>query len=130
MCIPRSIINRTSKLVPERCIPSTIKGLVLRITFSEHSELYITIHYPSTHPKESSQHIDITYNLPEKVRFSKATIKDHEIDNGLFHVIFSPNGSTTGGEITLVSKSGRKMCIQIDAITGMVKLLAHDQLDK
>ena len=67
------------------------------------------------------------YDLPEGIRFEKAVSGDTEIRDGVFKIVFFPNGSNSGGEIVLSNSSGRKYSIRVDFITGIVTLSEPDR---
>jgi len=72
---------------------------------------------------------EMVYELPDQVRFEKAATGDEQIASGLFQVVFFPNGSSNGGKMILAGDSDRRYGIQVDFITGMVRLLDTDRSD-
>lgn len=65
---------------------------------------------------------DLTYDFPEGVRLERASSGEISVDAGTFKIIFSPRGSSSGGEVVLAGSSGRRWSIVVDFVTGMVKL--------
>ena len=62
------------------------------------------------------------YRLPEGVIIKKIDYNGDEIDHGKFSFIFFPNGSCSGGTITLAGKKDRTFNIKVDSITGIVTI--------
>jgi len=62
------------------------------------------------------------YDLPGGVKLIKGVSRESDVDSGLFRVLFFPGGGSSGGEITVANERGRKYRIQIDFITGTVRL--------
>ncbi|MBL0716986.1 MAG: prepilin-type N-terminal cleavage/methylation domain-containing protein [Desulfosarcina sp.] len=62
------------------------------------------------------------YKLPEGVVIKKIDYNGDEIDHGKFSFIFFPNGSCSGGTITLAGKKAKTFSIKVDSITGIVKI--------
>ncbi len=65
---------------------------------------------------------DIIYGFPEGVRLESASSGEVSVDAGLFKIIFSPRGSSSGGELVLAGSSGKRYGIAVDFITGTVRL--------
>lgn len=64
-----------------------------------------------------------TYGLPKGVRFEKAvTLKGVEKTDG-FEVLFYSGGNSSGGEITLINEKGRRYSVNVDFITGTVRVV-------
>lgn len=64
-----------------------------------------------------------TYYLPEGVKIEKVVANEEEVDSGLFHLIFFPYGGSSGGTITLTGNRDKTYNIEVDFITGLVKLI-------
>jgi general secretion pathway protein H len=64
----------------------------------------------------------VGYDLPEGVRLQKAILANGEVVSGLFEILFSPGGSSSGGDVILINDRGRRLRIGVDFITGSVKL--------
>ncbi|HOO91602.1 MAG TPA: GspH/FimT family pseudopilin [Syntrophales bacterium] len=67
------------------------------------------------------------YALPGRVSFERipvedAPMSDEEIDSGTFEIGFYPSGGSDGGGIALVNERGRRYAVQVDVITGVVKV--------
>lgn len=62
------------------------------------------------------------YDLPSEVRIEKAVVSDNSYKEGRFVVFFFSNGSSSGGEITLIGKDERRYNILINYITGSVSI--------
>jgi general secretion pathway protein H len=71
--------------------------------------------------KEKSSRLKI-YDLPEGVQLAKTKSGERETDSGLFQILFFPNGSTSGGWIILRNDIGKRCRIEVDVITGAVRL--------
>jgi len=65
---------------------------------------------------------DTIYELPDGVGFEKATAGEEEFEEGEFAVAFFPNGSSSGGDVVLSGESGRRLGIEVNAITGIVRV--------
>lgn len=68
----------------------------------------------------------ITYDFPKGVFLKKAVVGEDEVNTGIFKIVFSPNGSSSGGKVVLANSRGKRYGIQVDFITGMVKLSVLD----
>ncbi len=62
------------------------------------------------------------YNLPEGVRFEKAENFQEETDSGYFQIAFYPGGGSSGGQVVVTGERKGRYTINVDFITGMVKL--------
>lgn len=71
--------------------------------------------------KEKSSRVKV-YDLPEGVQLAKIKSGQRETDSGLFQILFFPNGSTSGGWILLMNDVGKRCRIEVDVITGAVRL--------
>jgi general secretion pathway protein H len=71
--------------------------------------------------KEKSSRLKI-YDLPGGVQLAKTKSGKGETDSGLFQIFFFPNGSTSGGLIVLRNDVGKYCRVEIDIITGAVRL--------
>ena len=60
------------------------------------------------------------YVLPEGVRFKKGILAEDEVDSGLFDIVFSPGGSSSGGGVVLADERGKEYEIGVDFVTGTV----------
>ena len=75
---------------------------------------------PDTDFKETQP--DMVYALPEGVSFEAEIPGKDNISKSGFAVVFFPNGNSSGGVIIVSGDSGKRYSINIDAITGMVKI--------
>ena len=64
----------------------------------------------------------LVYELPSDIKVEKVVSTSGEVESGLFSIFFFPNGSSSGGEVTLVNKRGKRLKITVDFITGLVKI--------
>jgi general secretion pathway protein H len=71
--------------------------------------------------KEESSRLKV-YELPGGVQVAKTKSGEGEADSGLFQIFFFPNGSTSGGWIVLRNDVGKRCRIEVDVITGAVRL--------
>jgi type II secretion system protein H len=62
------------------------------------------------------------YTPPDGVRMAAGTYRGGRFHAGIFPVYFFPGGGSSGGEITVVSDSGRQYRVTVDTITGTVTL--------
>ncbi len=62
------------------------------------------------------------YHMPEKVELTLFTAQSQLINGKTGSIRFFPDGSSTGGRVTL-SRGGRKYLVDIDWLTGRVKIL-------
>ncbi len=60
------------------------------------------------------------YVLPVGVRFKKGILAEDEVDSGLFDIVFSPGGSSSGGGVVLADERGKEYEIGVDFVTGAV----------
>jgi len=63
------------------------------------------------------------YNPPDGVRIEKGVSREGDFFSGFFPVFFFPSGGSSGGEITVANQRGRHYTVNIDFITGTVRLL-------
>lgn len=63
------------------------------------------------------------YDLPEGVRFEKALSVKGEEETELFEIFFYPGGNSSGGKIILMGEEERRFIVEVDFITGSVKLV-------
>ena len=63
-----------------------------------------------------------SYDLPEGIRIEKGVSGDEEVDSDLFQIAFFPDGDSSGGKVFLSNDRGNQYEIQVDFITGMVRL--------
>lgn len=75
----------------------------------------------SVDAKRKSARLKI-YDLPEGIQLAKTKSGQRETDSGLLHILFFPNGSTSGGWIVLGNDVGKRCRIEVDVITGAVRL--------
>ena len=71
--------------------------------------------------KEKSSRLKI-YDLPEGVQLAKTKSGQREPNSGLFQILFFPNGSTSGGWIVLGNEVRKRCVVEVDVITGAVRL--------
>ena len=62
------------------------------------------------------------YELPSDIKIEKVVSLSGEAASDSFSIFFFPNGSSSGGEITLMSERGKRFKISVDFITGSVKI--------
>jgi general secretion pathway protein H len=62
------------------------------------------------------------YDLPEGITLVKPDPDGDELEEGRFAVLFFPNGSSSGGTITLTNNRGRRYTVEVDFVTGVVRL--------
>lgn len=60
--------------------------------------------------------------LPGGVRLVKASSGELEADAGTFEITFFPSGGSSGGEVVLADERGRRYALDVDFITGSVRL--------
>ena len=60
--------------------------------------------------------------LPEGLRIASFTYQEEKFEDGVCNVFFFPTGTSTGGAIEVLSESGRSFVIEIEAVTGSVKI--------
>ena len=77
----------------------------------------------SEKPEEADEPDLKTYKLPDGVHIEKIVSGDQEIDNGIFKITFFPNGSCSGGLITLAGTREKQYNINLDSITGIVTIV-------
>lgn len=63
------------------------------------------------------------YNLPEGAKLEMAESIKGEEETELFEVYFYPSGNSSGGKIILAGEKNRRYTLNIDFITGTVKLV-------
>lgn len=85
----------------------------IRFTLDIHQHIYTL----SDKPK--------IYRLPETIELKLFTADSEVIDQGRGSVLFFPDGSSTGGRVTLVA-GPRKRLIDINWLTGYVSLTEED----
>jgi general secretion pathway protein H len=64
----------------------------------------------------------LTYELPPDIKIEKAVSHSGDTASDSFSIFFFPNGSSSGGEITLTSERDNRLEIFVDFITGSVKV--------
>ena len=61
------------------------------------------------------------YQTPTGAELSfKANIKDVKLEQGSSPILFYPNGSSSGAELSVRTKNGRQLKIEVDRITAEV----------
>jgi general secretion pathway protein H len=88
--------------------------------FTEPGPTKTTKEKPSTGGEEKTSHPK-AYVLPEGVRLTKARFGTDEVQSGLFRMLFSPNGSSSGGWVILGNDAGTRYRIGVDILTGAVR---------
>lgn len=68
------------------------------------------------------------YNLPEPIHLSLYTAETELMDEGVGRIRFFPDGSATGGRVTLAG-AGREREVDVSWLTGEVKLREEDRDD-
>jgi general secretion pathway protein H len=61
------------------------------------------------------------FSLPSQVRLSLYTTESETLDEGTGRIRFFPDGSSTGGRVTLVG-GGQKRAVDVSWLTGEVKV--------
>jgi len=84
-------------------------------TLSSDNEEFYKIEQKKIKPK--------IYILSEGVFFEKAKSLKGEEETGLFKIFFYPGGNCSGGEVTLIGENEKRISINVDFITGTVKLV-------
>ena len=70
-----------------------------------------------------------SYELPETVKIEKGVIGEEEFESDSFEILFYPAGNSTGGTVVLIDEKENRFQIDIDPITGMVKMTEPDEDD-
>ena len=70
-----------------------------------------------------------SYELPETVKIEKGVIGEEEFESESFEILFYPAGNSTGGTVVLIDEKENRFQIDIDPITGMVKMTVPDEDD-
>lgn len=68
---------------------------------------------------------DKVYGLPEPIHLSLYTAETELMDEGVGRIRFFPDGSATGGRVTLAG-AGREREVDVSWLTGEVKLREDD----
>jgi general secretion pathway protein H len=121
--IAASLRYARSKAVSEKEAYIAVLDLKNSSLFVLTAQEYAGVNGPelSVAAKEKGSRLKI-YDLPEGVQLAKAKSGGDEADSGLFQILFFPNGSTSGGWIVLKNDIGRRCRIEVDVITGAVRL--------
>ena len=77
----------------------------------------------SSSDEERQSKASLTYELPPDIKIEKTMTFSGEVVSDSFSILFFPNGSSTGGEITLISEKDRRSRVLVDMVTGSVKIL-------
>lgn len=72
---------------------------------------------------DNIQSIDEAYDLPEGIKVESIDYNDSKKAGDNEFIRFFPSGGSSGGTITLVNEKGGRKKLDIDFITGGVKLL-------
>ncbi len=64
------------------------------------------------------------YLFPQGVSIDKVIIDNKEIESEVANIIFYPNGAALGGKVILTGGEKKTYEINIDSITGMVKIIS------
>ena len=67
--------------------------------------------------------------LPEGLSIASFTFEEERFEDGVCNVFFFPRGTSTGGSIEVLSESGRSFVIEIEAVTGSVKIREPDDYE-
>ena len=70
-----------------------------------------------------------SYELPETVKIEKGVIGEEEVESESFEILFYPAGNSTGGTVVLIDEKENRFRIEVDSITGMVKMTEPDEDD-
>ncbi len=60
--------------------------------------------------------------LSQDIKIKKCERNDREISDGLFEIVFSPAGSSSGGSITIINNRDKEFSIDVDFITGTARI--------
>jgi len=60
--------------------------------------------------------------LNKGIKIASFTYGDEKYEDGVCNVFFFPRGTSTGGQIELEGESGRSFVIEIEPVTGSVKI--------
>ena len=60
--------------------------------------------------------------LSQNIKIKKCERNDREVSDGLFEIVFSPAGSSSGGSITIINNREKEFSIDVDFITGTAKI--------
>lgn len=70
---------------------------------------------------------DIGRDLPSSVELSLYTARSELLDGNTAAIRFFPDGSSTGGRITVTGANGRERYIDVDWLTGRVDILERTE---
>ncbi len=89
--------------------------------------LTISPFYENNEPEKaggSGKSFDKSYELPQGVFFEELVDShDRYADSGRFTIVFFPNGGSSGGKIMIKDKKNRKFTIDVDPISGTVRVV-------
>ena len=72
---------------------------------------------------------DRTHRLPRRVRIALVTARGERIDAARGAIRFFPDGSSTGGRVTL-ARDNRTILVDVDWLTGRVSTREGDPVDR
>jgi general secretion pathway protein H len=72
--------------------------------------------------EDEERSADQIYVLPEGIRFSPSQDNDSPVNDQKMTILFFPNGSCSGGAVTLVNENEKSFDLTIDPITGKVTI--------
>lgn len=77
-------------------------------------------------PEQAEERGIRLYALPTGVRFGSVMFGDREADDAQVGLMFSPQGTTTGGAVQILDEHGRGYQIVLDAVTGRATIRRLD----
>lgn len=69
------------------------------------------------------------YNIPDSIELGLFTTSTETLDEGTGRIRFFPDGSATGGRVTLIGKN-QTLVVDINWLTGEIKLGDKDVVDQ
>lgn len=75
---------------------------------------------------EKRMEVRKTFTIPKEVKLAKVVIDDEEITEDQAWIDFYPNGSCSGGEIFLMDEKERGYRIELEFLTGVVKITEEE----
>ncbi|MBN1593220.1 MAG: prepilin-type N-terminal cleavage/methylation domain-containing protein [Candidatus Coatesbacteria bacterium] len=76
-----------------------------------------------------AQSVKKQQKLKEGISIAGFTYGEETFDDGVCNVFFFPSGASTGGLIELMSESGQSFVIEIEPVTGSVKIKSKDEYE-
>jgi prepilin-type N-terminal cleavage/methylation domain-containing protein len=78
-------------------------------------------------PLRPEQPREVSYTLPEGVTFKELTVGREEVSEEGGILDFFSNGGSTGGRIILADDKEREIGIEVDFLTGRVRIVAEEE---